>query len=90
MFLTLTRLIAIMLAKLRMSVEEATEAFKTIADDVYTAVDITPLERSQRLTKCMKAIMKKRKLRVGMKLRENTETECSAWYGVPHGTEIYC
>ena len=68
-----------MLAKLRMSVEEATEAFCTIADEAYREADMAPLERSQRLHQCRKNIMKKRNLPVDMKLLDERQTEDSVW-----------
>ena len=73
------RLIAIMFAKLRMSVEEASEEFCTVIEQVYNAHDPTPSERTGRLRTCMEDIMKKKELPLDLPLTEKTRPgACSA------------
>ena len=77
--LTSDSLIVIMLAKLRMTVEEAAEEFCTIAEEVYKQNDITRQKRTQRLKECIEDIMSRRKLPVDMKLLDETQTGSCAW-----------
>ena len=77
--LTPYSLIAIMLAKLRMTVEEASEEFCTIAEEVYNQTEITREERTQCLKRCMEDIMRRRNLPVDMKLLDRTQTGECAW-----------
>jgi hypothetical protein len=69
MLLSLNSLIAIMLAKLGMSVDEASEEFFTIVQEVYTPKNLTPAERTQNLRECMEGVLKKKGLPVDLKLR---------------------
>ncbi|KIM23655.1 hypothetical protein M408DRAFT_252702 [Serendipita vermifera MAFF 305830] len=75
-------LIAIMLAKLRMSAEEAAEEFSIIAKDVFIPVNITPLERTQNLRKSLKIMITKRALPVDMKLEEEISVDNCACFVV--------
>lgn len=70
-------LIAIMLAKLRMSIDEATEEFYTISERVYNDAAITPAERSARLRACMEGLMKRKGLPIDLKLTDATEGICA-------------
>jgi len=58
-----------MLAKLSMSVDEASEEFFTIVQEVYTPKNLAPAERTQKLRKCMEGLLKKKGLPVDLKLR---------------------
>jgi hypothetical protein len=73
-------LIAIMLAKLRMSIDEATEEFYTISKLVYNDAAIAPAERSARLRACMEDLMKRKALPIDLKLTDATDGIC-AWLG---------
>jgi hypothetical protein len=69
------RLIAILFARLRMSVEEASDEFFTIVEEVYKPDHLTPSERTQKLRKCIEAVMAKKELPVDLKLMEGNQTE---------------
>jgi hypothetical protein len=58
-----------MLAKLRMSVNEASEEFFTIVQKVYTPKNLAPEERTQKLRECMEGLLTKKGLPVDLKLR---------------------
>jgi hypothetical protein len=68
-----------MLAKLGMSVDEASEEFFTIVQEVYTPKNLEPAERTQKLRGCMEGLLKKKGLPVELKLRgESPPGQCSA------------
>jgi hypothetical protein len=68
-----------MLAKLGMSVDEASEEFFTIVQEVYTPTNLAPAERTQKLRGCMEGLLKKKGLPVDLKLRgESPPGQCSA------------
>lgn len=73
MSLTIYSMIAIMFAKLRMSVEEASEEFATIFEAVYKSVDILPLERSKILRKCVEDILKRKGYPMDLPLVDDTQ-----------------
>jgi hypothetical protein len=58
-----------------MSVEEASDEFFTIVDQVYKPDHLTPPERTQKLRECMEAIIAKKGLPVDLKLMEGNQTE---------------
>jgi hypothetical protein len=64
------RLIAILLAKLRMSVEEASEEFCMIMEQVYNPDGLAPSERTRRLRKCMEDVMERKGLPFDMPLTQ--------------------
>jgi hypothetical protein len=64
-----------MFAKLRMSVEEASNKFFTIVEEVYQPDHLTPSERTQKLRECMEDIMARKELPVDLKLIEGNQTE---------------
>ncbi|KIM21462.1 hypothetical protein M408DRAFT_333430 [Serendipita vermifera MAFF 305830] len=68
-------LIAIMLAKLHMSADEAAEEFCTIIDHVFVPVDITPKERIDRLKSCVENMMKMKDLPLDMKLLDDAQSD---------------
>jgi len=68
--LTRNSLIAIMLAKLRMSVEEATDEFFTIIEEVYKPDDLSPSDRTRKLRECVEAAMQRKGFPLGMMLME--------------------
>lgn len=80
-FLTFGRLIAIMLARLRMTVEEASDEFATIAN-VYKQINITPEERTQRLRNYLEDVLRRKELPVHTKLLDERPTQACAWYVV--------
>jgi hypothetical protein len=57
-----------------MSVEEASDEFFTIVQEVYKPDDLTPSARTQKLRECMEAVMAKKGLSVDLKLVEGHET----------------
>jgi hypothetical protein len=64
-----------MFAKLRMSVEEASDEFFKIVEQVYKPDHLTPSERTQKLREFMEAIMARKELPVDLKLIEGNQTE---------------
>ena len=68
-----------MFAKLRMSVEEASDEFFTIVERVYEPDQLTPSERTQKLRECMEAIMAKKELPVDLKLMKGNQTDRCQW-----------
>ena len=67
-----------MLAKLGMSVDEASEEFFTIIQEVYTPKNLAPAERTQKLRECMEGLLRKKGLSVDAKLRgENPAGQCA-------------
>ena len=60
-----------------MSVEEASEEFNTIVEEVYKD-DLTPLERTNRLCRCMEDVLKRRGLPLDMKLLDDAWEESCA------------
>ena len=78
------RLIAILLTKLRMSVEEASEEFCTIMEQVYNPDDLTPSERTGRLRKCMEDIMERKGLALDLPLTQKTRPGACAGYVKPY------
>jgi hypothetical protein len=61
-----------MLAKLGMSVDEASEEFCTIVKEVYTPSDLAPAERTRKLRECIEGLLKKKGLPTDLKLRGET------------------
>jgi hypothetical protein len=80
LILNLIRLIAIMLVKLRMSVEEATDEFGAIVEAVY-ANRLNPAEKTEKLRKCVEALLTKRKLPVDLKLEDEKQDGRCVGYG---------
>jgi hypothetical protein len=67
-----------MLTKLGMSVDEASEEFFTLVQEVYTPKDLAPAERTQKLRGCIEELLKKKGLPVNLKLRgETLEGRCA-------------
>ncbi|KIM20244.1 hypothetical protein M408DRAFT_82349, partial [Serendipita vermifera MAFF 305830] len=73
-------LIAIMLARLRMSVEEASEEFFTITEEVYKNDALDSPERSRRLRQCMEDLLQRRELPLDAKLLEEAPDDCCVGY----------
>jgi len=59
-----------MLAKLRLSVEEATDEFFTIIEEVYKRDDLSPSERTRKLRECVEAAMQKKGIPLDLMLME--------------------
>ncbi|KIM32458.1 hypothetical protein M408DRAFT_62927, partial [Serendipita vermifera MAFF 305830] len=75
-------LIAIMLSRLRMPVEEALDEFALICEKVYQVQDLEPAERTQRLRDCMEDMLKRNGLPLDLKLVEKSGEGRCVWYGV--------
>jgi hypothetical protein len=61
-----------------MSVEEASEEFCTIVEQVYSPEDLAPSERTSHLRKCMEEIMERKRLPIDLPLAQKTRPEaCS-------------
>jgi hypothetical protein len=58
-----------------MSVEEASDEFFTIVEQVYKPGHLTPSERTQKLRECMEAVMARKGLSVDLKLMDGNQTE---------------
>lgn len=63
-----------MLARLRMTVDEAFDEFSVIVEQVYSQKIISPSERTMRLRKCLEDIMRNRGLPLDMKLMDETSS----------------
>jgi hypothetical protein len=61
-----------MLAKLRMSIDEASEEFFKLVEEVYTPNELAPAERTQKLREHMEDLLKKKGLPVDLKLAGET------------------
>ena len=68
-----------MFAKLRMTVEEASDEFCTIIEEVYKQEDVMPKERTRCLKTCIEGIMVRKGLPVDMKLLDETRPGGCAW-----------
>jgi hypothetical protein len=68
--LTWNSLIAIMLTKLRMSVEEATDEFFTIIEEVYKRDNLSPSDRTRKLRECVEAAMQRKGIPLDTMLME--------------------
>jgi hypothetical protein len=58
-----------------MSVEEASDEFFTIVEEVYKPDDLSPSARTQKLRECMEAVMARRGLPIDLKLMKGHETD---------------
>ncbi|KIM24754.1 hypothetical protein M408DRAFT_228837 [Serendipita vermifera MAFF 305830] len=72
-------LIAILLAKLRMSVEEASEEFEDIIKHVFNPKKISSLQRTEALKKCTEDILRKKGLPVNLPLIEDKQAGCASF-----------
>ncbi|KIM19665.1 hypothetical protein M408DRAFT_31025 [Serendipita vermifera MAFF 305830] len=75
-------LIAIFLTKLRMSVEEVSDEFCTITEEVYKQDGLIPSERTDKLRRCMEDLMMRRGFPIHMKLMDETQTDGCAGFVV--------
>jgi hypothetical protein len=66
-----------MFAKLRMSVEEASQEFFTITEEVYKPAVLTPLGRTQKLKECMEHLMEKKGLSIDLELEGTQAGGCA-------------
>jgi hypothetical protein len=57
-----------------MSVEEASDEFFTIVEEVYKPDHLTPSERTQKLRECVEAILSRKSLSLDTKLMEQNPT----------------
>ncbi|KIM20493.1 hypothetical protein M408DRAFT_135363 [Serendipita vermifera MAFF 305830] len=73
-------LIAIMFARLHMSVEEVLDEFDIIVEQVYNQEDISPSERTARLRSCMEDLMKRRNHPLDAKLIDEKSVETCACF----------
>ncbi|KIM21678.1 hypothetical protein M408DRAFT_301860 [Serendipita vermifera MAFF 305830] len=74
------RLLAIMFTRLRMSVEEASDEFFTITEEVYKQDGLESSERSKRLRQCVGDMLQRRGFPLDTKLMEETPRNGSAGY----------
>jgi hypothetical protein len=73
--------LAVMFAKLGMSVKDAFEEFNKISNEVYL-VDMKPERRTARLRECVEDLLKKRGLPIDLKMgkdKRGPQSKCS-WY----------
>ncbi|KIM21455.1 hypothetical protein M408DRAFT_29534 [Serendipita vermifera MAFF 305830] len=75
-------LIAIMLAKLRMSADEAAEEFCAIIENVLGPVNMTPKERLEKLRTLLEDMMKRKDLPLNMKLVDEGQNDSCACFVV--------
>ena len=54
-----------------MSVEELSDEFFTIVEEVYKPKHLSPSKRTQKLRKCMEDVMERKGLPIDMKYTEN-------------------
>jgi len=57
-----------------MSVEELSDEFFTIVEEVYKPQRLSPSKRTQKLRKCMEDVMEKKGLPINMKFTENAKS----------------
>ncbi len=79
----LVRCLAVMFAKLGMTVKDALEEFSKICNNVY-AVDLEPKDRTVALRNCIEDLLKKRGLPVDLKMGKDKRGSLSKcdWYVV--------
>jgi hypothetical protein len=65
-------MIAIMFARLRMSVEEVSDEFFTIVEEVYKPPHFSAPERTQKLKECIENLMERKGLPINLKLLEKS------------------
>jgi hypothetical protein len=58
-----------------MSVDEASDEFFTIVEQVYKPDHLTPSERTQKLREYMESVMARKGLPVDLKLMESNQTD---------------
>ncbi|KIM20040.1 hypothetical protein M408DRAFT_30716 [Serendipita vermifera MAFF 305830] len=75
-------LLAIMFTRLRMSVEEASDEFFTITEEVYKQNGLGSSERSKRLRQCVGDMLQRRGFSLDTKLMEETPRNGSAGFVV--------
>jgi hypothetical protein len=63
-----------MLAKLRLSVEEATDEFFTIIEEVYKRDDLSSSDRTRKLRECVEAAMQRKGIPLDLMLMEEAPT----------------
>ena len=68
-----------MFAKLRMTVEEASQEFCTIAEEVYRQIDITPKQRTDFLRRCLEDLMKKKHMLIDTRLMGEKQIGGCEW-----------
>lgn len=68
------RVIAIMLSKLRMTVEDAAEELYRICEEVY-ALGLSPEERTRKLRQCILDLLKRRGLPEDLKMGTDDRVE---------------
>ncbi|KIM30111.1 hypothetical protein M408DRAFT_67143 [Serendipita vermifera MAFF 305830] len=73
-------LLAIMFTRLRMSIEEASDEFFTITEEVYRQDALDSSERSKRLRQCIEDMLQRRQLPLDIKLMEETPGNDCAGY----------
>jgi hypothetical protein len=67
-----------MLTKLAMSVDEASEEFFALVQEVYAPKNLAPTKRTEKLRGCMEELLKKKGFPVDLKLRgETTAGQCA-------------
>ena len=64
-----------MFSKLKVSVEEASDEFFTIVEQVYKPDHLIPSERTQKLRECMEGVLAKKGIPVDLKLMDGHETD---------------
>jgi hypothetical protein len=62
-----------MFARLRMSVQEISDEFFTIVQEVYQPQNLSPSERTQKLRGCMENVMKKKGFSIDTKFAEKSK-----------------
>ncbi|KIM29254.1 hypothetical protein M408DRAFT_328927, partial [Serendipita vermifera MAFF 305830] len=75
-------LIAILLTRLRMSIEDAFDEFCMVFEQVYEPDDLTPSERTNRLRSCMEYVLMRRGFPIDMKLLDETQSQGCAGFVV--------
>jgi hypothetical protein len=72
------RLLAIMFARLKMTVDEATTEFETIVKQVYMPQFCAPFERKQSLQDCIQVMLNRKKWNPDIKLEaELQQYDCA-------------
>jgi hypothetical protein len=64
-----------MFARLRMSVEELSDEFFTIVEEVYKPKHLSSSKRTEKLRKCMEGVLERKGLPIDMKFTENAKPD---------------
>jgi hypothetical protein len=72
-----------------MSVQEISDEFLTIVEEVYQPQHLSPSERTQKLRECMEDVMERKGLPINMKLMEKAKPgNCARYYSISPNSDL--